>query len=287
MGSSVTLTGTTIINSNSIINLTANTTYNVAWYFADNLNITKISSSETPSYLSFTTLSYLCFLEGSKILTIVDNKEFSLVEQYQNIENIKYGTLVKTYLHGYKKVTHIGKNTIHWREKYSTKNPIDKLYKLSMNNYDEIDEFGEDLYITGAHSILVNSLTKKQREETIKLLGDIYITDDKYRLMAYLDENAEVCDTLAEDPISEDTIYNLSKKLIFEDTPYNLSKKPISKTPISKKPISGGKGVEPPYTIWHIVLENSNIYENYGIYANGLLVESCSQWSFEEYSNLK
>jgi hypothetical protein len=29
-------------------------------------------------------------------------------------------------------------------------------------------------------------------------------------------------------------------------------------------------------TIWHFALENHNIYHNYGVYANGLLVESCS-----------
>jgi hypothetical protein len=29
-------------------------------------------------------------------------------------------------------------------------------------------------------------------------------------------------------------------------------------------------------TIWHFALENHNIYHNYGVWANGLLVESCS-----------
>lgn len=37
-----------------------------------------------------------------------------------------------------------------------------------------------------------------------------------------------------------------------------------------------------PYTkeglaiVWHFALDNENCYENYGVYANGLLVESCS-----------
>jgi hypothetical protein len=30
------------------------------------------------------------------------------------------------------------------------------------------------------------------------------------------------------------------------------------------------------YNIWHIALENENIYSNYGIFANGLLVETCN-----------
>ena len=229
-----------------------NTSHNMNWIvtqfegttpdgFSDNSNLTPPSNS--PFYIP----PIVCFLEGSKILTMLDNKE-----QYQNIENIKYGTLVKTYAHSYnnsnshnlgnklsyyKKVTHIGKTTI-YPTKYNS-NPINKLYKLSTDNYDEIDEFREDLYITGAHSILVDLLTSKQIEETIKQLGDIYITNDKYRLMACLDDRAEICNR------------------------------------------------NTPYIIWHLALENTSRYGNYGIYANGLLVESCSQRMFEEYSNLK
>jgi len=36
------------------------------------------------------------------------------------------------------------------------------------------------------------------------------------------------------------------------------------------------------YTIYHIALENENYYGNYGIYANGLLVESCSKRYLKE-----
>jgi hypothetical protein len=42
-----------------------------------------------------------------------------------------------------------------------------------------------------------------------------------------------------------------------------------------------------PVTIWHIALENHNIYHNYGIYANGLLVESCSIQYLTELSNME
>ena len=40
------------------------------------------------------------------------------------------------------------------------------------------------------------------------------------------------------------------------------------------------------YKIYHIALENDNIYTNYGIYANGLLVESCSKRFLKEYSGM-
>jgi hypothetical protein len=40
------------------------------------------------------------------------------------------------------------------------------------------------------------------------------------------------------------------------------------------------------FTIYHIALENENYYGNYGIYANGLLVESCSIRYLKELSNM-
>lgn len=36
------------------------------------------------------------------------------------------------------------------------------------------------------------------------------------------------------------------------------------------------------YTVWQVVLENINRFKNYGIYANGLLVESTSKDSFSK-----
>lgn len=41
------------------------------------------------------------------------------------------------------------------------------------------------------------------------------------------------------------------------------------------------------YKVYHLALENVNDYSNYGIYANGLLVESCSKRCLKEYSNMK
>ena len=43
---------------------------------------------------------------------------------------------------------------------------------------------------------------------------------------------------------------------------------------------------EGKYTIYHVALENENYYMNYGIYANGLLVESCSRRYLIELSNM-
>ena len=47
--------------------------------------------------------------------------------------------------------------------------------------------------------------------------------------------------------------------------------------------------IEGEHTIYHLALENDDYYKNYGILANGLLVESCSKRFLKElsYMNLK
>jgi hypothetical protein len=40
------------------------------------------------------------------------------------------------------------------------------------------------------------------------------------------------------------------------------------------------------YTIYHLALDNDDYYMNYGIYANGLLVETCSKRYLKELSNM-
>jgi hypothetical protein len=41
------------------------------------------------------------------------------------------------------------------------------------------------------------------------------------------------------------------------------------------------------YTIYHLALENPDPYMNYGIYANGVLVESCSKRNLQELSYME
>jgi len=43
---------------------------------------------------------------------------------------------------------------------------------------------------------------------------------------------------------------------------------------------------EGKYTIYHLALENDDYYMNYGIYANGLIVETCSKRYLKELSNM-
>jgi len=172
-----------------------------------------------------TTLSFVCFNKHTKILT---------VKGYIPIQDLRKGDMVKTLKHGYKAINIICKSVIH--HPASKERIKDQLYKCSKDNFDEIFE---PLIITGSHSILVDDFTSnEQREKTNKVLGDIFITDDKYRLPACADERT--------------TVYEI---------PGN-------------------------YTVYHMALENDDYYENYGIFANGLLVETCSKRYLKELSNM-
>lgn len=122
-----------------------------------------------------------CFLEGSTILCQVEGKD-----TYIPVEQIKAGTLVKTSRDGYKKVELIGKGTI--GNPGTNERIQNRLYKCLPSKYPELKD---ELIITGCHSILVDSITDLQREQTIKQVGRIFITDKKYRLMACLDDRAE------------------------------------------------------------------------------------------------
>jgi hypothetical protein len=44
---------------------------------------------------------------------------------------------------------------------------------------------------------------------------------------------------------------------------------------------------EGTFTIYHLALENEHYTGNYGIYANGLLVESCSKRYLKELSHME
>ena len=122
-----------------------------------------------------------CFLEGSTILCQVDG-----VEKYVPIEHLTPGTLVKTSLNGYKPVVLIGKGTLH--NPGTDERTENRLYKCSPSKYPQLKE---DLYITGCHSILEFPITEQQKEDTIKHLGQLFVTDKKYRLMACVDNRAE------------------------------------------------------------------------------------------------
>jgi hypothetical protein len=137
--------------------------------------------SEAQAFIYYLYPSAPCFLEGTTILCQQDG-----IEKYVPIEQLEKGTLVKTSLDGYKPVVLLGKGTI--QNAGDNERTENRLYKCSTLNYPQLKE---DLYITGCHSILEFPITDKQKEDTIKQLGKLYVTDKKYRLMACVDDRAE------------------------------------------------------------------------------------------------
>ena len=122
-----------------------------------------------------------CFLEGSTILCQVDG-----IETYVPVERLKNGMFVKTSLDGYRAVILIGKGTI--QNPGNDERTENRLYKCSPHRYPQLTD---DLYITGCHSVLESTINYKQKDDIIQNHGKLFVTDNKYRLMAWLDERAE------------------------------------------------------------------------------------------------
>ena len=158
-----------------------------AWRLASNSNG---SSSQSVTYYVGDVLNqdgnyYLypnapCLLEGTTVLCQIDGSD-----QEIPIEQIRPGSVVKT-VNGYKRVQLVGRSPI--VNSGSTDRSQNRLYVCRTDRYPELKT---DLYLTGCHSILVDQLTADQIEQTKTLLGDIYITGQKYRLMACIDDRAE------------------------------------------------------------------------------------------------
>ena len=185
-----------------------------------------ISQISLPLQPSPNTENNPCFLHDTKILTD---------KGYVEIQSLRKGDRIQTLNYGFVPIDMIGfKHMYHPALKERI---TDQLYKYSSATHPEIFE---DLVITGCHSILIEEFTdSKQRDKTNEVLGDIFITDDKYRLPACVDENSKI-----------------------HETP--------------------GK-----YIIYHFALEHEDYYMNYGVFANGLLVETTSKRYMKELSNMK
>jgi hypothetical protein len=163
------------------------------------------------------TIPPICFKENTKISCLKNNQEIDIF-----IQNLKKGDLVKTIKNGYLPVSVVGKSNC-----YNPKNLNrikSRLYKLSKDKYPELTE---DLVVTGCHSVLVDYISSDKKEQIESEMGKLYVTDNKYRMPAFLDERSD----------------------IYTEEYGDLD-------------------------VYHVALgDDENI--NYGIYANGLLVESC------------
>ena len=125
--------------------------------------------------------SAVCFLEGTTVLCFVNGNE-----EYVPVEKLSKETLVKTLYDGFKKIDMIAKQELF--NPGTDERMEQRLYKCSTSKYPELTS---DLYLTGCHSILVDTITDDERAKLTKQLGRIFVTDKKYRLTACVDERAE------------------------------------------------------------------------------------------------
>lgn len=116
----------------------------------------------------------ICYNEGTLILCDGD--------QYKRIEDLKKGDLVKTYLHGYKAITHIGSNILN-------NNPNNHKKCMYILKKTETNELIDDLITTGLHSILVDELTQENKESFKYHKVNIEKIDDKYLLPAFVNQD--------------------------------------------------------------------------------------------------
>jgi len=175
---------------------------------------------------------YPCFLEGSKILRF--NPE-TYQDEYVPVETLRCGDLIATAESGYQPIHSIGYKTI--ANPKTDPNPSNRLYGFSQKTCPTIFE---TLYITGEHCTLHREIPAEKRAKITEHMGDVYITEEFYRMPAFLDDCAKEYD-----------------------------------------------GPDEPATIWHFALEHENVAHNYGVFANGLLVESCAIESLLEKSGMR
>ena len=225
------LNGGAYTNANSttspilITGLSSGINYNVT-LIANNLGGNTVASNVVVGFIP-----YPCFLQGTKILRLnVETDE----EEYVAVEKLRRGDLITTYNHGYKAIELIGSKVI--PRPLDISKPSSRLYWFRKSR---IPRLREDLCVTGDHCILHKMISTEKKHQVFAYMGDIFITEDHYRVPAFLDDRAES----------------------YENAD--------------------------AATIWHFALENPNIYHNYGVMANGILVESSSLHYMYKYSNMK
>ena len=206
------------------------TQYNTLYFNQQPFYTISATQPDSASYFNVARPTrYPCFMKGTQILCLRAEEEV-----YRPVQDLRKGDLIKTYRNGYLPIHMIGTSSL--SNPGDNERSTNRLYKCSKELYPALFD---DLYITGCHSILVPALTNDQWENTKDMLGNVYITDNHFRLMACLDEKAQ--------PFQRDAMID----------------------------------------IYHIALENEDYYMNYGVYANGLLVETCSKRYLTELSNMR
>jgi hypothetical protein len=114
----------------------------------------------------------LCFDESTEILCLNENLE----EVYVPISELKVGTIVKSFKHGFRRISTIYKNSL--------SNNIHDFHSC-MFLMPKNENMTKDLIVTGGHSMLVDSMTDDERVKNSAYFKNITPKiDDKQLLLA-------------------------------------------------------------------------------------------------------
>lgn len=136
---------------------------------------------------------------------------------------------------------------------YSGYVPVDMIGKKNLNN-------------PGDSSRTPNRIYKCSKTNYPEITDDLFITGHHCILVDELSE------------IQIEQIQDLYNNIYITENKYRLPCFLDTKTEVVEK--------EESVNIYHIALENKDYFMNYGIYANGLLVETCSKRYLKELSKM-
>jgi hypothetical protein len=198
----------------------------------------------------------LCFDESTEILCLNENLE----EVYLPISELKLGSFVKTFKHGFRRISTIYKNSLI--------NNINDFHSC-MYLMRQQENMTKDLIVTGGHSILVDNMTEAEFIKNSEYFSNTQLTiDDKQLLLAAASDNM----TQAE---------FIKNSEYFSNTQLTLDDKQLLLAAASDKFTALENNNE--YIFYNFCLENdSNDAARYGVWANGVLVETPSKQYLKE-----
>ena len=249
---------TGVPNQYLTIDSTGTYMYVTNWDYASLGTITQIQMSDG----SIVNASYVTGLDGP--LGIIINNNFIYVANNNNGNIGKYALPPPPpcFKEGSKILTDTGYKPIETLRKGD-------LVKTLKHGYKPIDMIGKrDIYNPVQKERIKDQLYKCSQDKYPEVFEDLIITGCHSILVDRFTSNEQ----------KEKAIEVNNGKLCITDNKYRLPACVDDRTSVYEN-----KG---NFTIYHIALENDDYYMNYGVYANGLLVETCSKRYLKELSNM-
>jgi hypothetical protein len=282
-GASVTVYELTITGGSlsSLTGLTISSDYQYFYALSSSAStITKIQLTPSPtggSGLIISTYSLGSSYIGGLRNGIVSNSSYLYAAYYGSSSTSNNGSILRYGAGGPSDVPCFGENTkiLCFNRKTSKEEYVliqnirpETLVKTSLNGYRRVDMIGKTTIQSYANKDRIkNRLYKCTKEKYPEIIDEDLILTGCHSILVdeLTDEQKEKTIEEIKEIYTTDLKYRLFTFLDPRAEPYQVA------------------GELP---IYHIALENENYYMNYGIYANGLLVESCSKRYLKELSGM-